>query len=422
MGEDYYECLGVSRTASQEAIASAYREQLKQTHPDVSDASNAQERTRRLIEAKEVLTDEAERARYDRLGHEQYVADSTTTDDDSNETGRTGDGKTDSNASEDFFDQWVDQTDTTGTTPGGFFAGWGGSEGFADGTAGYEEQTNSGHRGWTGRTHGERTGGHGRRTSRVYKEPHSTGTTRNDETDDTEDFYTDWTGEAESDETAGDSGDSFDWDTTGDVGAGPDETTTTGVGSGGSKRTTVGGAETTTAASRHAGAASRESDTSSVDWYQSRRDDSRQRSQSWDAMTKGTHSPWHGSGVAETHVTRNDDATESSGLLSSDRVLFVFGFTFVIYPVLLFGALLPAFPVAVRAVVATGALLVTAFLQSIPQIGIFVFGTWAVLVPVLLGTVGVSLLAVEGILLLTAVFFPFLFSLLTWLTVRPRSM
>jgi hypothetical protein len=74
MGGKYYERLGVPPDASTDEIAAAYREQLKDTHPDVSDASDAGERTKRLIEAKEVLTDETERARYDRLGHERYIS------------------------------------------------------------------------------------------------------------------------------------------------------------------------------------------------------------------------------------------------------------------------------------------------------------------------------------------------------------
>jgi len=69
----YYDLLGVSSDASAERVERAYRERLKETHPDVSDAADAGERTQRLIEAREVLTDTSERARYDRLGHEAYV-------------------------------------------------------------------------------------------------------------------------------------------------------------------------------------------------------------------------------------------------------------------------------------------------------------------------------------------------------------
>lgn len=73
MSQTYYERLGVSADASVEAIGRAYRERLKEVHPDVSDDPEAAEVTKRLVEAKEVLTDEFERDRYDRLGHRRYV-------------------------------------------------------------------------------------------------------------------------------------------------------------------------------------------------------------------------------------------------------------------------------------------------------------------------------------------------------------
>lgn len=73
MAETFYEVLGVEPDAGESAIDAAFRERIKDVHPDVNDDPAAEERSRRLIEAREVLTDEGERARYDRLGHEQYV-------------------------------------------------------------------------------------------------------------------------------------------------------------------------------------------------------------------------------------------------------------------------------------------------------------------------------------------------------------
>ena len=73
MAETFYDVLGVDPDADESAIDDAFRERIKEVHPDVSDDPGAEERSRRLIEAKETLTDETERARYDRLGHEQYV-------------------------------------------------------------------------------------------------------------------------------------------------------------------------------------------------------------------------------------------------------------------------------------------------------------------------------------------------------------
>jgi hypothetical protein len=74
MAETYYERLGVAPDASEAAVQAAYRTRVKEVHPDVSDDPGAAERTRRLIEAKRVLTDEHERAVYDRIGHASYTA------------------------------------------------------------------------------------------------------------------------------------------------------------------------------------------------------------------------------------------------------------------------------------------------------------------------------------------------------------
>ncbi|PGF18098.1 molecular chaperone DnaJ [Natrinema sp. CBA1119] len=73
MGESYYEVLEVGSDATRDEIESAYRERVLETHPDHSDDPDAAERFQRVTTAKSVLTDGAERARYDRLGHDAYV-------------------------------------------------------------------------------------------------------------------------------------------------------------------------------------------------------------------------------------------------------------------------------------------------------------------------------------------------------------
>jgi len=72
-GPTFYETLGVEEDASVAELRAAYRERAKDTHPDVNDAPDARRRFRRIKRAHEVLTDEQERRRYDRLGHEAYV-------------------------------------------------------------------------------------------------------------------------------------------------------------------------------------------------------------------------------------------------------------------------------------------------------------------------------------------------------------
>jgi len=74
MAKTYYERLGIAPDASTHTVEEAYRARLKEVHPDVSDEPGAAERTRRLIEAKRVLTNDYERAVYDRIGHASYTA------------------------------------------------------------------------------------------------------------------------------------------------------------------------------------------------------------------------------------------------------------------------------------------------------------------------------------------------------------
>jgi len=73
MTETFYEVLGVSEDATQEEITGAYRQKVKEYHPDVSEREDADEVFKRVVRAEEVLSDEEKRARYDRLGHESYV-------------------------------------------------------------------------------------------------------------------------------------------------------------------------------------------------------------------------------------------------------------------------------------------------------------------------------------------------------------
>ncbi|WP_324757762.1 J domain-containing protein [Haloarcula montana] len=75
----FYSILGVGPDDDAAQIREAYRDQVKQHHPDVSEAADAPRQFKRLTTAKEVLTDEDERARYDRLGHESYLRRQPTT-------------------------------------------------------------------------------------------------------------------------------------------------------------------------------------------------------------------------------------------------------------------------------------------------------------------------------------------------------
>lgn len=286
MPEDYYERLGVSRDASESEITAAFRERIKETHPDVSDDDAAGDRTKRLIEAKDVLTDPDERATYDRLGHEAYVSREIPL------------GSTD------------DDSDTADPATG-------------------ESQSSTA------------TGRQSRREQR--------------------------TATGETDDTASD---------------------------GDTQQTTAGQAS------------------QSANWYDTSR---QQRTRA----TTDRHEVWD--------TDRSYAVDDSPGmfslreLLTSQRTVVLLGTTFVIYPVLLFGALFQSFPTAANLVVAMCIVLVVAFLQSVPQVGMLVFGTWLVLLPVVVfGSIGVPVVSITGVLALAAVIFPFGLSVLTWVALGPN--
>ncbi len=69
---DYYDVLGVPRTASKDDIKKAYRKLAMKHHPDMNkeNAKEAEERFKEISEAYEVLADDEKKGRYDQFGHE----------------------------------------------------------------------------------------------------------------------------------------------------------------------------------------------------------------------------------------------------------------------------------------------------------------------------------------------------------------
>jgi molecular chaperone DnaJ len=74
MKRDYYEVLGVARSASDEDIKKAYRKLALKYHPDKNpdNRREAEERFKELVEAYQVLCDAERRSLYDRFGHAAF--------------------------------------------------------------------------------------------------------------------------------------------------------------------------------------------------------------------------------------------------------------------------------------------------------------------------------------------------------------
>jgi len=259
MVRTYYERLGVAETATTEEIEAAYRERLKETHPDVNDAGDAGQRTRRLVEARDVLVDDAERARYDRLGHDAYAGDTGAGDDDSGPV------------------------------------------------------------------------------ERAARERHA------------RERVSESTGTASETGSTADSGTA----STGRSGGGP----------------------------------------------------------------SGTTGAWRESA---SYTVRRDvrAAGDYRQLVPSGRSLTLLALTFALYPVLLFCALVPAFPLLVNVTVALCALLVVAYLQTYPNVAVLVFGGWSAIASVLVMALAVDPVTLVGLSVLGGTWLPFGFSLLTFRVLR----
>lgn len=74
---NYYDVLGVSKTASDDEIKSAFRKLAKQYHPDINKEPGAEEKFKEIGEAYSVLSDAEKRKQYDQFGHEAFTSGAT---------------------------------------------------------------------------------------------------------------------------------------------------------------------------------------------------------------------------------------------------------------------------------------------------------------------------------------------------------
>ena len=69
--QDYYQVLGISKTATQDEIKAAYRKLALKYHPDRNPGNKeSEEKFKEAAEAYEILSDEQKRQQYDQFGHE----------------------------------------------------------------------------------------------------------------------------------------------------------------------------------------------------------------------------------------------------------------------------------------------------------------------------------------------------------------
>ncbi|ELZ24347.1 heat shock protein DnaJ domain-containing protein [Halosimplex carlsbadense 2-9-1] len=366
MTETFYDRLGIDADATTEEIEDAYREAIKRVHPDVSDDVDAGERTKRLNEAKRVLTDGAERARYDRLGHAAYTGEGTP-DAGSTRTaagsGDTGSGSAPESDPGSGSATTASRTGESGTGGPSSDTATGTDRSGRDGNT-WRGSQQRGRRSGAGRSAGgtdrhrrERTRGRGRADGRGTAGEAADGTTRS---------------------TGGSTGPS--WQSSG-AAAG------------------AGGAKSGSSPSARRQAAAGASNGPNVDW-------------SWNA--------WDATGAwAVRNGPDGGGGLRLSRLFPVDQSVVLLVSTFVCYPFFVAATLFPAFPLVARATVGVCTLLTFAYLLSIPEVAILVFGLWSVVVPILLLAVpGLAVFSLAGVIGLTATWVPLGMSVLTFTLVR----
>ena len=70
---DYYEILGLDKSADADAIKRAYRQQAKKYHPDLHPGdAEAEKNFKEVNEAYSILSDPEQKAKYDQFGHAAF--------------------------------------------------------------------------------------------------------------------------------------------------------------------------------------------------------------------------------------------------------------------------------------------------------------------------------------------------------------
>lgn len=307
MTQTFYDVLGVARDASTADIRAAYRDRLKESHPDLNDDDDANATTRRIIRARDVLTDEDERERYDRVGHDEFVGKSEAA---------------------------VDEDDVSNAATAARRAGWA-NDGGSDPDPDHQ------------RTHSR---AEGRRQARQRRHREQTAAER--------------------------------------VGA---ERTDAAGETDGTDESTDGSQERSTASTDGGSAAAGSSSPGGV---------------------SGSARSWNASGGYSVRQ-QYDTGSRLADLIPRGKSLTLLAVALALYPLMLFSALFPPFPLFVNLIVGLCVVFLVGYLQSRPVVGVIVFGAWSVLTPLAFAFVGVPLFGLVGVIAVAGTWLPFGLSALT---------
>jgi len=441
MTETFYDRLGVSPDATTEEIETAYREAIKRVHPDVSDDVDAGERTKRLNKAKRVLTDEDERDRYDRLGHAGYTGTASSDGSGATATGSGGTADGNSHGSSrsghrDATGRTTSADDAAGTTTsqGGAARGSGGSTSRTAGDSASERsrrdtgeqtrRTGPRHEGFDGGSTRRESGwsdpgDQTRRTGRRHPPP-GEGASRREKSASRREANDEGrrerradgvgTGGHRTDSTRAGTWNETNWTSEqgGTTGANhrrrrrrsADGTTRSrGDSTGPSWQSNDVGASTESPSAKRQAAAGA-TDGPNLDW-------------SWNS--------WESTGAwAVRQSADRGRRLRLSRLFPKDQSMVLLGSIFFLYPFFVGTMLYPGFPISARFIVAVCTLLTFAYLLSIPEAAIAIYGLWSVLVPLaILAFPAVSLFSLVGVIGLTATWVPLGLSVLTFSLLRP---
>jgi len=122
-----------------------------------------------------------------------------------------------------------------------------------------------------------------------------------------------------------------------------------------------------------------------------------------------------GTETSGTYSVREDvgESTSSRSLLPSGEELTLLGIFFALYPVLVFSALFPPFPLFVKLILGACTLLTIAYLQSLPTVSVPLFGGWSALGVIGMLLFSIGFLSPVGLMILAATVLPFGLSVLT---------